>query len=313
MAAARGRAAAAAERLRRLVARSQAPDEATASFVAPGEVDAVRASLAAARGALEATEAHDRALAVADAELRMDPLPRTALASAHGRAGAELADVAALAVRIDAAWRAHLAPAAVGNKVQALLDAAKADPTRLLGHQATTRIFATRAGKTRQQIEAAIAQAVHEQHHPPLRHWLELLQMTVNSAKGGNLRVKRLTSVSPGGGPPIEVHLSVYIDHTAPPAAGVNASAAAAIDAILPVAGRLGAHVTVEQFGAKNPAKNPHYYRGAGAAERRAYADDATWGEVEKAMIARMTSTIDELTVRVQRFLERKGRAIGDD
>jgi len=297
-----------------LVALVQPPDAVTASFMSAAEVNQVAADLALAQAQLAAIRAHAAALAASLAHLAAPPVSQAILAQAYVAASTPF-DITALSAQVRATRRTHLTPAAVSRKVQLMLDEAKADPTKLLGHAATVTIHKAHAGKARTTIAAEIAAAVGRQHNPALKTWLELLQVTTSSAKDGQLRIKLLpSSVSPSAGAPgIPVHLSVYLNSVGVPASGVNATVEEVLDAVLPLHRHTGAHLTLEYKGQIAPKQNPHYFRGDATAIPNDYPQDSTWTTVEDELMRLMNVVIAELRIRIQTFLDRKGRDIGDN
>ena len=306
---ARGRIPALRNRLAGMLQKAAAPDAATASFMTAAQVTDVTNDRQGAQAQDTAVLNHDNLLAAQATALGT---AGAATQPAHAAAG-QAFDLGDLEARIRGHWATHLSPQAVSAKVDALLDGARTDPLRKLGRTAANAIKRTSAGKTKTVIEAEIAQAVQRQHNPRLGIWLDMLQVT-QVVSGGKLRIKRLTKRVGGGMNQKEypVHLSVYLDSTNPPANGVNSTLDQATDAVLAPGAPTGAHLTLEFKGQIAPRDNPHYYRGEPTAVRHSFDDNAAWPKVQTGLIQLMTETVDELKVRIQGFLDRKGRDPSD-
>ena len=285
------------------------PGPVAASYMSAAEIAEVADLLTDVNDELVAIRAHDGVLAGHEAALGAAPIPPATVALANADSQTRF-DVDVLTARVQAARAAHLSTDAVRVKRQAMLDAAKADPLKMLGHAATQTILKGATGQDRPTFQAAIDAAVDAQHNPTLKHWLALMQMTEKSADG-HLRIRRLEPVAG-----YKVHLSVYLTRCAAPAGGVNAPIGTVINAILPVltgpSYGESAHTTLEYFGAKQPKRNPHHYRGQAHADPREFPPDKGWNTVGPVFEGRLAEAIDEMTPRIQSMLDRKNRDHGD-
>ncbi len=297
-----------------LVNRSAAPSALHASYMNALEIAGVAANLVSAQAALGTAQGHDLVLNNSEAALNAAPVGLNTIQAAYAAASTVPVDVALLKTNIDADYTAHLTAQAVNTKIRGLINAAKADATKKLGGEAATKIYNERAGKDKTTIVADIAAAVQSQHNPSLSNWLKLLQ--IESKKGGQLRIKKLRSVMINGGTSYGSHLSVYMDEVAVPAAGVTATPAQVLDAILPPGYGSGAHLTLEYKGEIAPKSNPHYYRGAnggaGTFKQNHFPDGLPWTEAQTDMTKILNTEVSSLTERVQRFLDNLGRHASD-
>ncbi len=286
------------------VAASYCTDQMTADFATDrGTVTTARATT---------VERKDRLTKALEA-LQANPTTQTALDTARDLLAEGLPNIAEAENRIKAHDQA-LKPAGISRKIQELLEAAKRDTARQLGRTRANELENEARGKTLTQVEQLIADAVHDQHNPPLRVWFKVLQLA--NASGGQLKLAKLE----GGGAwvgsdRIPIHMSLFLNNVAN-TVSVNDSLDTIMDTLLPpVSGNVGTHVTLEVFDFKNlrGSKNPHFFLGEAAGRPGTKQwDPDEWSKAETAMKDALKKEIDRLRELVDRFRTRKGRLATD-
>jgi hypothetical protein len=198
------------------------------------------------------------------------------------------------------------------DEVKNLVDAAITDPARQLGKQPAQKIVEDytknlTGNENRDSlvnnVNAAITAALEAQHKPTLSKWFRLLKIDDEIAKNGNLRIKQLEKINN-----TPLHFSLFIDQCQLPANGVHESVTDILNKLLPPNGApFAPHVTLEHFGAINPASNPHYYLGDASGRRKAFPM-ASWPATEIEMGNRLNTEVNEKRQAITDFKARMGK-----
>jgi hypothetical protein len=218
--------------------------------------------------------------------------------------GTALRDIAAAQKRIEKN-HASLMPAGLKDRVRELADAAGRDDNKRLSNDRAGRLVDD-FGKTPCTLPEArnmVDEAVRQQHHPKLRDWLKVLQLS----KGGEVRAGNVGDITPAStGTRTTVHLTLHIVNVDAGLPSVLDGADTIMDALLPpLTGQMGTHVTLELFGAKAPSQNPHCFRNGTTVQNS--CQDSDWVEVRKGMIKLLDKEMDRLKGLVQQFIANRG------
>jgi hypothetical protein len=175
-------------------------------------------------------------------------------------------------VNVDAAAvaqaKAACADAAIATERTRLARVQRDDANVLLMAVTAGDVANAAAAETLDQFTAALAAAVHAQHHPSAVKWLQWIGYVTDQQRQ-HLRVRALGQIYG-----VNCHMSIYYNSVAQPPPDVNQAAADILDALVKGGGAGdSAHVTLEAFG-RDSQRNPKRYRGA-AAEQRDYVNQA--------------------------------------